>query len=104
MKDTFEERLAAATEQENTDEKFFQDFKDVSERADKKMSDLNDEKQSSMQTNDEKLSRLRATLDNDKEQKNIKEEFLAELIPLCEERTKEYDVRKALRANEDAAL
>jgi len=104
MKDTFEERLASARKQEALDKKSHKDFMDVKKRAYKEMKALNEEKQSSMGTNDGDLSGLRKSLDNDKEQKDIKEEFLAELVPLCEERTKEYDVRKALRVNEDAAI
>merc|ERR1719183_506099 len=104
MKDTFEENLADARKTEKSQKKEFDEFMKVKNQAFDEMSALYDEKQSLLGDNDDELAARRKALADAKEQKRIKEEFLADLIPLCEERTKEYDVRKGLRANEDAAL
>merc|ERR1719326_203859 len=104
MKDTFEENLADARKTEKEQKKSFDEFMDVKQKAFDEMAALYDEKQSLLGDNDDELASRRKALANAEEQKAIKEEFLADLIPLCEERTKEYEVRKGLRANEDAAL
>merc|ERR1719183_3229760 len=104
MKDTFEENLADARKTEKTQKKEFDEFMDVKQTAFDEMSALYDEKQSLLGDNDDELAARRKALADAKKQKGIKEEFLADLVPLCEERTKEYEVRKGLRANEDAAL
>merc|ERR1719326_2109171 len=104
MKDTFEENLADARKTEKEQKKSFDEFMDVKQKAFDEMSALYDEKQSLLGDNDDELAARREALADAQKQKGIKEEFLADLVPLCEERTKEYEVRKGLRANEDAAL
>merc|ERR1719326_2629372 len=104
MKDTFEENLADARKTEKKQKKEFDEFMEVKQNAFDEMSALYDEKQSLLGDNDDELASRRKALANAEEQKDIKEKFLEGLLPLCKERTKEYEVRKALRANEDAAL
>merc|ERR1719183_539217 len=104
MKDTFEENLADARKTEKSQKKEFDEFMKVKNQAFDEMSALYDEKQSLLGDNDDELAARREALADAQKQKGIKEEFLEGLVPLCEERTKEYEVRKGLRANEDAAL
>merc|ERR1711933_684155 len=62
------------------------------------------EKQATLGENDGDLAGKKQELKEAQDTKATKENFLAELAPLCKQREKEYDQRKALRANEDAAI
>jgi len=68
------------------------------------MEGLYSEKQASLGENDGGLASSKQLLTEAEEEKTIKTQFLAELEPMCEERSKEYMQRKTLRANEDAAI
>jgi DNA repair exonuclease SbcCD ATPase subunit len=104
MRDTFTENLATARSTEEAQFKANEKFQEIKTVAYDKMSGLYDEKQAKLGENDDQLASDQKLLAEDKEQKAIKEDFLAELIPLCAERKKEYEERVALRANEDAAI
>jgi len=104
MRDTFTSNLETARATEKAQLEAYDKLMEVKTAEYEKMSDLYNEKQAELGTNDDTLSSKRELLAEDKEQKAIKEEFLAQLAPLCEERKKEYESRVALRANEDAAI
>eukprot|EP00929_Paragymnodinium_shiwhaense_P117642 TRINITY_DN884_c0_g3_i4.p1 TRINITY_DN884_c0_g3~~TRINITY_DN884_c0_g3_i4.p1 ORF type:complete len:753 (-),score=336.81 TRINITY_DN884_c0_g3_i4:58-2316(-) len=104
MKDTFTSNLETARATEKAQLKAYDAFMELKTTEYEKMSDLYNEKQAALGTNDDDLASRRELLAEDKEQKAIKEEFLEQLEPLCEERKKEYEQRTALRANEDAAI
>eukprot|EP00929_Paragymnodinium_shiwhaense_P117644 TRINITY_DN884_c0_g5_i1.p1 TRINITY_DN884_c0_g5~~TRINITY_DN884_c0_g5_i1.p1 ORF type:complete len:750 (-),score=337.56 TRINITY_DN884_c0_g5_i1:112-2361(-) len=104
MRDTFTSNLASARETEKAQLEAHERYMAVKEEEYEKMSDLYDEKQGVLGTNDDDLAARQELLAEDEEQKSIKEQFLSELEPLCEERKKEYEQRVALRANEDAAI
>merc|ERR1719405_172491 len=61
-------------------------------------------KQEELGSNDEDLAAKKTQLAEAKEQKASDEEFLAKLLVMCAEKAKQYDERKMLRANEEAAL
>merc|ERR1719487_337555 len=61
-------------------------------------------KQEELGTNDENLASKKSQLAEAKEQKASDEEFLAKLLVMCAEKAKQYDERKMLRANEEAAI
>merc|ERR1719191_2421403 len=61
-------------------------------------------KQEELGSNDEDLASKKIQLAEAKEQKASDEEFLAKLLVMCAEKAKQYDERKMLRANEEAAI
>merc|ERR1719393_769097 len=68
------------------------------------MSDSYDEKQKSLGGNDNDLATKKKQLAEAKKQKASDEDFLDQLLPLCETKAKGYENRKMLRANEEAAI
>lgn len=68
------------------------------------MKELFDLKQKQLGENDGELAAAKEKLKEAQKQKGICEDFLAELVPLCEAKTAEYNERNMLRASEDAAL
>merc|ERR1719191_9481 len=65
---------------------------------------LEDEKQSLLSDNDSSLATKSTQLETAKSEKAIREEFLGQLIPLCDKKKDEYNHRQSMRANEDAAI
>merc|ERR1719405_430130 len=61
-------------------------------------------KQEELGSNDEDLAAKKTQLAEAKEQKASDEEFLAKLLVMCAEKAKQYDERKQMRANEEAAI
>merc|ERR1719375_468235 len=57
-----------------------------------------------MKTKLEAYEVMKAAYEAKKEQKASDEEFLAKLLVMCAEKAKQYDERKMLRANEEAAI
>jgi len=104
MRDTFTANLKTARETEKAQLEAHEKFMALKIEEYEKMSDLYDEKQGQLGTNDDDLAARQQLLAEDQEQKATKEQFLSELEPLCEARKKEYEQRTALRANEDAAI
>merc|ERR1719171_185884 len=63
-----------------------------------------DEKQGKMGDNDETLGTKKDTLASAKDLLKEYEDFLAELLPQCKSRAEMFEKRKAVRANEEAAI
>merc|ERR1719197_2030738 len=63
-----------------------------------------DEKQAKMGDNDDKLAAAREELEQVKADLANDEEFLAKLLVMCAKKAKEFEERKMLRANEEAAI
>merc|ERR1719197_697076 len=63
-----------------------------------------DEKQSKMGENDDQLAAAREELEQVKADLANDEEFLAKLLVMCAAKAKEFEERKLLRANEEAAI
>jgi len=104
MRDTFKANLASARATEASQLKAHNKLMVTLVKAHEEMSDSYDTKQESLGGNDDDLAAKKTQLAEDKAQKESDEEFLAKLLVMCHEKTKEYNERKLLRANEDAAV
>merc|ERR1712139_561868 len=63
-----------------------------------------EEKQAKLGENDDELASLRESLEAVKADLANDEEFLAKLLVMCAKKAKEFEERKMLRANEEAAI
>jgi len=104
MRDTFKENLATAISTEAQQTASHRKLMITLEKAYDEMSSTYDRRQEGMGDNDDNLSTKKEQLVEAKEQKENDEEYLEKLLVMCEEKTKEYNQRKMLRANEDAAV
>merc|ERR1719515_189538 len=104
MRDTFEANLADARETEKNAIAAYKKFMKIKKEAYDEMSDSYDEKQKSLGGNDGSLATKKKQLAEAKKQKASDEDFLDQLLPLCETKAKGYENRKMLRANEEAAI
>jgi hypothetical protein len=104
MRDTFKANLASARATEKSQLKAHNKLMATLTKAHGEMSDSYDGKQESLGGNDDDLAAKKTQLAEDKAQKASDEEFLAKLLVMCEDKTKEYNERKLLRSNEDAAV
>merc|ERR1719331_1212323 len=104
MRDTFKENLATARSTEKQQLESHEKLMGTLNTAYGKMSDTYDRRQEGMGDNDDNLSTKKDQLVEAKDQKANDEEYLEKLLAMCEEKTKEYNQRKMLRANEDAAV
>merc|ERR1719331_2492792 len=104
MRDTFKENLATARSTEKQQLESHEKLMGTLNTAYGKMSDTYDRRQEGMGDNDDNLSTKKEQLVDAKDQKANDEEYLEKLLAMCEEKTKEYNQRKMLRANEDAAV
>lgn len=104
MRDTFKTNLATAiaTEKQQLDahEKLMKTLIEAHET----MTASYDKKQESLGGNDDDLASKKEQLAEAKAQKESDEEYLEKLLVMCEDKTKEYNERKMLRANENAAV
>merc|ERR1719163_1373591 len=63
-----------------------------------------EERQESLGSNDDDLSSKKQIKSDAESEKADDEEFLAKLLVMCEDKTKDYEDRKMMRANEEAAV
>merc|ERR1719265_812265 len=104
MRDTFKSNLASARATEASQLKAHEKLMATLNKAYGEMSDSYDAKQENLGGNDDDLAAKKTQLSEDKAQKASDEEFLAKLLVMCADKTKEYNERKLLRSNEDAAV
>jgi len=104
MRDTFEANLATAIETEKSQKEAYDKFMKVKKEAYKQMSDLYDEAQESLGGNDQDLGSKRSQLAESEKSKAEDEEFLEKLIPMCKDKAEDYEKRKVMRTNEEAAV
>jgi len=104
MRDTFKANLASAKILELNQLKAYVAFMDAQKEAFKKMKDMFGLKQKQLGENDAELAASKEKLEEAQKQKGICEDFLAEMVPLCDAKAAEYNERNMLRASEDAAL
>jgi len=104
MRDTFKENLATARSTEKQQLESHEKLMTTLNNAYDKMSATYDRRQEGMGDNDDNLATKKDQLVEAKEQKANDEEYLEKLLAMCEDKTKEYNQRKMLRANEDAAV
>lgn len=104
MRDTFKSNLEAAETAEAGQAASHEKFMATKLTESDEMQRLYNEKQDQLGSNDGQLAAKRKQLADSETQRGIREEFLSQLIPLCDQKTAEYKERTMLRANEDAAL
>jgi len=104
MKDTFKQNLASAVSQEKVAAEAYTSFMSAKKASYDELSALFEKQEGDMGSNDGDLAGKQEQLTQAKKQKVLDEEFLDQLIPMCQEKAKEFASRKALRTNEDAAI
>eukprot|EP00747_Dinoflagellata_sp_TGD_P137746 gnl/TRDRNA2_/TRDRNA2_175726_c0_seq2.p1 gnl/TRDRNA2_/TRDRNA2_175726_c0~~gnl/TRDRNA2_/TRDRNA2_175726_c0_seq2.p1 ORF type:complete len:710 (+),score=273.59 gnl/TRDRNA2_/TRDRNA2_175726_c0_seq2:184-2313(+) len=104
MRDTFKQNLANAQATESAQKKAFTKFMATKKEAYDLMKADYDDKQENLGANDDDLSAKKEQLANAEKQKAEDEEFLAKLLAMCKAKAEEYDHRKMMRANEQAAV
>ena len=104
MLDTFEANLASARSAEARAVEAHEKFMTTKTEEFNTMKDLYDAKQDSLGQNDSALSTAEQTLDTAETNLGEDQEFLAALVPACADKAKNYDNRKLMRANEEAAI
>merc|ERR1719230_1596875 len=104
MRDTFKSNLASARAAESSAAESHSKFSKVKEDEFNKMKKSFDDKDKILGANDDALSTKKTQKVEETEGKASNEEFLAKLIKMCAAKTKEFEDRKMVRANEEAAL
>merc|ERR1719281_1004424 len=104
MRDTFKQNLANAVATEDAQSKVFDKLMETKKEEYDLMKAEYEDKQESLGSNDDDLSAKKTQRGDAEETKADDEEFLAKLIVMCDEKTKDYEDRKMMRANEDAAI
>merc|ERR1719281_639258 len=104
MRDTFESNLEAARAAEKAAEEAFEKFMKTKKEAFESMKGSYDEKQGNLGSNHDDLASKREQLAEAKQSLADDQDFLAKLLVMCEEKAKEYEARKLMRANEEAAI
>lgn len=104
LKETFEGNLDNAQASEKAEKKAFEDAIDTLESSWDKMDKSTKEKKQEMGENDGELSDSKTSLDEAIKQKKSDEDFLESLLETAAKKAKNYEERKMLRVNEDAAI
>jgi hypothetical protein len=104
MRDTFKSNLKASIKTESEQLKQFDALMEVKAEEKSKLISLLKEAQATLGSNDEDLSSKRKQLAAAEKAKSEDEDFMDKLIPMCKEKTEEYNKRKLLRANEESAI
>merc|ERR1719359_2778532 len=73
-------------------------------KLEKEMKRAYEDKQEELGENDSELAAKKMQLNSAKEAAKSSQEFLDELRPTCETKSKEFKARKLLRANEEVAI
>merc|ERR1719169_311652 len=104
MKDTFSTNLGNARAGEKASLRAFNKYIEVMMSEFETMSDAKSSKEEMLGQNDAALGSSQETLDSSTTSKREAEEFLASLTQMCADKTREYEDRKMVRANEEAAV
>jgi DNA repair exonuclease SbcCD ATPase subunit len=104
MRDTFRSNLKGAIAAEKAAVKSHEEFMTTKTEEHEEMKTSFDEKQEVMGANDDELSTKKEQLQVAKDNLANDEAFLEKLLRICSQKTKDYEQRKAMRANEDAAI
>merc|ERR1740117_1151196 len=104
LKSTFEGNLKNARESEAAEKKAFEESIKTLKASWDKMDKSNKGKQAESGENDGELSSKKTLLEEAQKQKSGDEDFLANLLKMAAKKAKNWEVRKMLRANEDAAI
>merc|ERR1719456_408040 len=103
MRDTFKSNLASARAAESAASESHSKFTKVKEDEYSKMKKSFDDKDKILGEQDDLLSSKKTSKTEAESSKADDEEFLAKLIKMCADKTKEYEDRKMVRSNEEAA-
>merc|ERR1719506_2359090 len=104
MRDTFKSNLASARASESAAAESHSKFTKVKEDEFNKMKKSFDDKDKVLGENDDAISTKKTSKSEEEASKADNEEFLAKLQKMCAEKTKAFEDRKMVRANEEAAV
>lgn len=104
MRDTFQANLASARASETADLEAYTKLSKVKSDEFTKMSAVHDETEAQLGTNDGDLSTKKTQKADAETSLANDEEFLAKLQKICAAKAAEFEDRKVMRANEDAAI
>jgi hypothetical protein len=104
MRDTFVDNLSSAKTTEEKQSAAYDRFTSIKEDAFARMKDMNDMYLDTIGELEKERSFFEDQLPDKIDQKEIKQDFLSELAPLCTERKKEFEQRRMLRSSEEAAV
>jgi len=104
MRDTFKSNLASARASESAAAESHSKFTKVKEDEFSKMKKSFDDKDKVLGENDDAISTKKTSKSEEEASKADNEEFLAKLQKMCAEKTKAFEDRKMVRANEEAAV
>jgi len=104
MRDTFKNNLANARSADKAATEAHEKFMKIKTEEFATMKDTYETKQGQLGGNDDELASNRESLDIAKNDLSNDQEFLAKLVEMCAGKGKEFETRKMLRANEDAAI
>jgi hypothetical protein len=104
MRDTFKSNLASARASESAAAESHSKFMKVKEDEFNKMKKTFDDKDKVLGENDDAISTKKTSKGEEEASKADNEEFLAKLQKMCAEKTKAFEDRKMVRANEEAAV
>merc|ERR1740130_2497327 len=104
MRDTFKSNLASARSSESAAAESHSVFTKVKTDEFDKMKKSFDDKDKVLGENDDAISTKKTSKGEEESSKADNEEFLAKLQNMCAEKTKAFEDRKMVRANEEAAV
>merc|ERR1719247_2202533 len=104
MRDTFKSNLASAQATEKSEAESHTQFTEVKEAEYTTAKKVFEEKEKVLGENDEEIGTKRVSKKEAEQSKADDEEFLAKLIKMCADKKVEYEDRKMIRANEEAAI
>lgn len=104
MRDTFKANLKSAIATEKSSLAAHTKLMGTLTQAHTEMTTSYDDKQELLGSNDDELATKKEQLAEAENQKASDEEFLEKLKVTCSEKERDYNQRKVLRANEDAAI
>jgi hypothetical protein len=104
MRDTFKANLASAKASESAAAESHSKFDKVKEDEHTKLKDSYEDKKKVTSANDEALGTKRSSKAEQEASKADDEEFLGKLRKQCVDKKAQYEDRKMVRANEDAAI
>lgn len=104
MRDTYDSNLKSAIDVENSDAKAHAALMKNLKEVEKEMKRAYDDKQEDLGANDSELAAKKLQLKSAKEGKDSATDFLDTLRPMCKKKTKQFEARNMLRANEEASI
>merc|ERR1719389_435472 len=104
MRDTFKANLADARQAESTSQEDYDKFSKVKTDNFDKMKTVFEKNEEVMGTNDDEVATKKSSKADAEVSFLEDSQFLAKLTVLCAKKTKEYEKRKMMRSNEEAAV